>query len=77
MWSYKVISIFFLRLLDRLYIAPELLRNTSLKGTKQGDLYSFAIVCSEVITRRPAWSESESREEIEGQSGSSFAQSLH
>lgn len=50
---------------DRLYIAPELLRNTSLKGTKQGDLYSFAIVCSEVITRRPAWSESESREEIE------------
>lgn len=51
---------------DPLYTAPELLRNKSqIMGTKQADLYSFAIVCSEVITRRPAWNGSEDREEIE------------
>ncbi|VDO89263.1 unnamed protein product [Heligmosomoides polygyrus] len=58
---------------DPLYTAPELLRNKSqIMGTKQADLYSFAIVCSEVITRRPAWNGSEDREEIEGKSAIFF-----
>ncbi|VDP08904.1 unnamed protein product [Heligmosomoides polygyrus] len=51
---------------SQLYVAPELLRSKSENGTKQGDLYSFAIICSEVITRRPAWKGSDDREEIEG-----------
>ncbi|KAJ7996032.1 hypothetical protein DPEC_G00232880 [Dallia pectoralis] len=38
---------------DHLWTAPELLRDTSLmkKGTFQGDVYSFAIIMQEVISR--------------------------
>lgn len=37
-------------------MAPEILRvKQNMIGTKAGDIYSFAIICSELITRRPAW----------------------
>lgn len=41
-------------------MAPELIREIGEQlqycdGTKQADVYSFAIVCSEIITRRAAW----------------------
>ncbi|XP_060769053.1 retinal guanylyl cyclase 1 [Neoarius graeffei] len=38
---------------DQLWTAPELLRNTTLmnKGTYKGDVYSFAIIMQEVISR--------------------------
>ncbi|KAH7713655.1 guanylyl cyclase [Aphelenchoides avenae] len=39
-----------------LWVAPEILRvKQNMVGTKAGDIYSFAIVCSELITRKPAW----------------------
>ncbi|KIH55184.1 adenylate/guanylate cyclase catalytic domain protein, partial [Ancylostoma duodenale] len=40
---------------DYLWLAPEHIRDTSLAPTKEGDIYSFAIVCSEVITKKSAW----------------------
>lgn len=38
---------------DQLWTAPELLRNMNLKnkGTYKGDVYSFAIIMQEVISR--------------------------
>ncbi|VDO94614.1 unnamed protein product [Heligmosomoides polygyrus] len=40
---------------DFLWVAPEHIRNSSLPPTKEGDIYSFAIVCSEIITKKSAW----------------------
>ncbi|KAI6227488.1 Guanylate cyclase [Aphelenchoides fujianensis] len=40
---------------DLLWTAPEMLRNGDDKPTKQADVYSFAIVCSEIINMKPAW----------------------
>ncbi|KAE9545949.1 hypothetical protein FO519_010839, partial [Halicephalobus sp. NKZ332] len=37
---------------DYLWIAPELMRANFSLGTKAGDVYSFAIISSEVLTRR-------------------------
>jgi hypothetical protein len=42
-------------LLDLLWTAPELLRNGDEWGTKAGDIYAFAIICSEIINMRAAW----------------------
>lgn len=40
-------------LIDLLWTAPELLRDTLLmrKGTQQADVYAFAIICQELILR--------------------------
>lgn len=38
-----------------LWTAPELLRNGDEHGTKAGDIYSFAIICSEIINQTTAW----------------------
>ncbi|KHJ92541.1 adenylate/guanylate cyclase catalytic domain protein [Oesophagostomum dentatum] len=40
---------------DNLWLSPEHIRDSSLPPTKQGDIYSFAIVCSEIITKKSAW----------------------
>uniref|UniRef100_A0A183UJH8 guanylate cyclase n=1 Tax=Toxocara canis TaxID=6265 RepID=A0A183UJH8_TOXCA len=41
---------------DLLWTAPELLQeDAAVMGTPQGDVYSFAIICSEVVTRKAAW----------------------
>ncbi|CAI5451737.1 unnamed protein product [Caenorhabditis angaria] len=37
---------------DLLWSAPELLRNDDIMGTKEGDIYSLGIICSELITRK-------------------------
>ncbi|TKR67462.1 hypothetical protein L596_023611 [Steinernema carpocapsae] len=50
-----------------LWRAPELLREDTIPGTKAGDVYSFAIICSEIMSRKPAYdleSRAESEEEI-------------
>ncbi|KAI6240322.1 Guanylate cyclase [Aphelenchoides fujianensis] len=39
-----------------LYVAPELLQGRQNQtGTQQGDIYAFAIVCSVILTMRPAY----------------------
>nr|CDJ94537.1 Extracellular ligand-binding receptor domain containing protein [Haemonchus contortus] len=38
-----------------LWTAPEHIRDPVLPPTKEGDIYSFAIICSEIITKKSAW----------------------
>ncbi|KAI1700201.1 adenylate and guanylate cyclase catalytic domain-containing protein [Ditylenchus destructor] len=39
-----------------LWTAPEILRiRQNRVGTQKGDIYAFAIVCSEIVTKKPAW----------------------
>ncbi|CAD6195006.1 unnamed protein product [Caenorhabditis auriculariae] len=40
---------------DLLWTAPELARDPTIHSTKEGDIYSFAIICSEIITKTQAW----------------------
>ncbi|KAI1701119.1 protein tyrosine kinase domain-containing protein [Ditylenchus destructor] len=40
---------------DLLWTAPELLREKNYVGTKEGDIFSFAITCAEVINMKPVW----------------------
>lgn len=47
-----------------LWTAPEILRNDSAERTKECDVYSFAIICSEIITRTSAF-DLENRKERE------------
>uniref|UniRef100_A0A914E7A9 Guanylate cyclase n=1 Tax=Acrobeloides nanus TaxID=290746 RepID=A0A914E7A9_9BILA len=44
---------------DRLWTAPELLRMDSRLGTQPADVYSFAIICSEVVNMKKAWETSD------------------
>ncbi|CAI4223627.1 unnamed protein product [Auanema sp. JU1783] len=39
---------------DMLWSAPEVLKGL-IHGSEKADVYSFAIVCSELITKKPAW----------------------
>ncbi|VDO29355.1 unnamed protein product [Haemonchus placei] len=50
-----------------LWLAPEHLRSpeTSVKKSKEGDIYSFAIIASEVVTRKAAWNLSERKERVD------------
>ncbi|VDM46790.1 unnamed protein product [Toxocara canis] len=48
-----------------LWTAPELLREENNVGTKKGDIYSFAIICSEIITRKSAFNIDEREESVE------------
>ncbi|VDN34866.1 unnamed protein product [Cylicostephanus goldi] len=40
---------------DNLWVAPEHIKDPTLPPTKEGDIYSFGIVCSEIITKKSAW----------------------
>uniref|UniRef100_A0A1I7S6R9 Guanylate cyclase n=1 Tax=Bursaphelenchus xylophilus TaxID=6326 RepID=A0A1I7S6R9_BURXY len=40
---------------ELLWTAPEFLRSNDLTGSKQGDVYSFAIVASELLNMKPAF----------------------
>lgn len=37
-------------------------------GSKEGDIYSFAIICSELITKAPAWDLGNRAQKAEGRS---------
>ncbi|KAH7678298.1 GCY-7 protein, partial [Aphelenchoides avenae] len=51
---------------SNLWVAPEILRaRENLVGTRCGDIYSFAIVCSELITRKPAYNLGENVHNLE------------
>ncbi|KHN82414.1 Guanylate cyclase receptor-type gcy-1 [Toxocara canis] len=49
-----------------LWTAPEHLRENNNVGSKQGDVYSFAIICSEIITRKSAFQMIENGQTVEG-----------
>lgn len=49
-----------------LWMAPEVLRSEKSISTKEGDIYSFAIICSEIVTKRPAWNYIRRNESIDG-----------
>uniref|UniRef100_A0A915DUQ2 Guanylate cyclase n=1 Tax=Ditylenchus dipsaci TaxID=166011 RepID=A0A915DUQ2_9BILA len=49
----------------QLWYAPEIIRTGNLKGTKEGDVYSFGIICSELINKERAWNGAEKDEEID------------
>lgn len=58
--------------LESLWVAAEHLAEDPVGESKQGDVYSFAIVCSEVITRKPAWNIAERSETTHGSGLSTF-----
>ncbi|EPB79952.1 adenylate/guanylate cyclase catalytic domain protein [Ancylostoma ceylanicum] len=41
--------------IDMLWTAPELLRNNATTGTKEGDVYSFGIICAQLVTKSAPW----------------------
>lgn len=68
MFSLNYILIFSINLIDALWTAPEILRNRGQNyvGTQKGDIYSFGILCSEIVTRKPAWNIKDCVETEEG-----------
>ncbi|VDM76662.1 unnamed protein product [Strongylus vulgaris] len=50
---------------SKLYVAPELLRDPQRDATKEGDIYSFAIICSELIGGTSAWNMENRKEDVE------------
>ncbi|KAK6746790.1 hypothetical protein RB195_000198 [Necator americanus] len=67
-WQVKISGFGISRYMDRevmkssLWVAPEHLSEDPVGQSKPGDIYSFAIICSEVITRKPAWNITERTE---------------
>ncbi|XP_013384406.1 guanylate cyclase 32E [Lingula anatina] len=59
-----------------LWKAPELLRSPSIRGSQEGDVYSFGIILHEIITRDGPWGDTEltAREIIEKVQDSSEAE---
>uniref|UniRef100_A0A0N5AUD5 Guanylate cyclase n=1 Tax=Syphacia muris TaxID=451379 RepID=A0A0N5AUD5_9BILA len=49
-----------------LWTAPELLREGNNVGSKEGDIYSFAIICSEIVTKKLAFNYLDREESVEG-----------
>lgn len=43
------------------------MREDPVGESKPGDVFSFAIVCSEVITRKTAWNIDERKENVDGE----------
>jgi hypothetical protein len=53
-----------------LWTAPELLRDINRLGTQVGDVYSFGIICSELINNKETvWNGVSREDEIEGWNG--------
>ncbi|CAD5218958.1 unnamed protein product [Bursaphelenchus okinawaensis] len=50
---------------EYLWMAPELIRVDDRHGTQTGDVYSFAIICSELLNREIAWDASENDDDID------------
>ena len=50
-----------------LHTAPEVLREALVSGSQAGDIYSFAIVCSELVGHCSAWNLENRKEEADGQ----------
>uniref|UniRef100_F1KWI0 Guanylate cyclase n=1 Tax=Ascaris suum TaxID=6253 RepID=F1KWI0_ASCSU len=48
-----------------LWTAPEHLRESNSVGSKAGDVYSFAIICSEIITRKSAFDNDDDNRNVE------------
>ena len=51
---------------DLLWSAPELIRENDTTGNKQGDVFSFAFVCAEIINMKPIWEQGEAKGNAEG-----------
>ncbi|CAI5452062.1 unnamed protein product [Caenorhabditis angaria] len=50
---------------DLLWTAPELLRSGDLMGSKEGDIYSFGIISSEMVTRKSVFDIENRKEDAE------------
>ena len=48
----------------QLWVAPEHLRQPGI--SQMGDVYSFAIIASEIVNRKPAWNYRERKESLDG-----------
>uniref|UniRef100_A0A1I8B584 Guanylate cyclase n=1 Tax=Meloidogyne hapla TaxID=6305 RepID=A0A1I8B584_MELHA len=48
-----------------LWTSPELLRENNRKGTKEGDVYSFAIICCELVNRETVWNGVEREDDVD------------
>ncbi|KAF1750990.1 hypothetical protein GCK72_017542 [Caenorhabditis remanei] len=51
--------------MDRLWTAPELLRNDDILGSREGDIYSFGIISAELITRSSVFDLENRKEDAE------------
>jgi len=49
-----------------LWFGPEQLRSGDLRGTKEGDIYGFAMVCSELVNYESVWNGISEDQDIEG-----------
>ncbi|KAL3098894.1 hypothetical protein niasHT_024649 [Heterodera trifolii] len=49
-----------------LWTAPEHLRQNNRAGTVEGDVYSFAIICTELVNRETVWNGVEREQDIDG-----------
>ncbi|KAL3071733.1 hypothetical protein niasHT_035634 [Heterodera trifolii] len=48
-----------------LWTAPELLRENNRTGTKEGDVFSFAIICVEMVNRETVWNGTERDDDVD------------
>ena len=49
-----------------LWISPELLRSGNLRGSKEADIYSFGMVCSELVNNEVVWHDPRDEKAVEG-----------
>lgn len=49
-----------------IWTAPEHIREGNYEGSKAGDVFSFAIICTEVVNMKPIWEATETKGNFEG-----------